>query len=145
MGDTAEGSWTSRELLGFIRREEARKEKAMSTRHTLGPWTVNLSTYRPAGQNERKPDAWEVLGPHGEPLPTDYNDPESEGNARFIAAAPETAAERDRLREVNKELLEACKFSFSVSLSHPDMGNNTEFNELRETLQAAIAKAEGRP
>ncbi len=53
-----------------------------------------------------------------------------------------TIAEQDRLRRVNEELLEACKFAFSVSLSHPDMGNNTEFNELRETLRAAIAKAE---
>jgi len=30
-------------------------------------------------------------------------------NARLIAAAPETAAERDRLREVNAELLAALK------------------------------------
>ena len=31
------------------------------------------------------------------------------GDARLIAAAPETAAERDRLREVNRELVEALR------------------------------------
>jgi hypothetical protein len=34
---------------------------------------------------------------------------ERRANARLIAAAPETAAERDRLREVNAELLAALK------------------------------------
>lgn len=31
MGDTAEGSWGSRELGGYIRREEARQEREMLT------------------------------------------------------------------------------------------------------------------
>ena len=31
-------------------------------------------------------------------------------NARLIAAAPETAAERDRLKEINADLLEALEF-----------------------------------
>jgi len=34
----------------------------------------------------------------------------NEANARLIAAAPETAEERDRLKEINKELLEALEY-----------------------------------
>ena len=36
-----------------------------------------------------------------------YYEKDNEANARLIAAAPETAAERDYLREVNAELLAA--------------------------------------
>ena len=42
-------------------------------------------------------------------------------NARLIAAAPETAAERDRLREINAELLEAlqvCVKAFEIMLNN---------------------------
>jgi hypothetical protein len=34
---------------------------------------------------------------------------EEEANAYLIAAAPETAAERDKLKDINKELLEALE------------------------------------
>ena len=34
---------------------------------------------------------------------------EQHANAHMIAAAPETAAERDRLKEINAELLEALQ------------------------------------
>lgn len=38
-------------------------------------------------------------------------DPEGEANAAFIAAAPETAAERDRFRVVNAELVNALELA----------------------------------
>ncbi len=121
----------------------------MSIQHTPGPWvideqvgtwTARLVGTPPKTLNENLHSLIaEVYGTFEKYA--EYK-VERDANARLIAAAPETAAERDRLREINKELLEACKFAFSVSVSHPDMGNNTEFNELRETLRAAIAKAE---
>lgn len=79
MGDTAEGSWTSSELLGFIRREEARKE-AMSTHLTESALIVT------------------ELGTLDVPIHT----------AREIETR---IREFDRLRESNKELLEACQLS----------------------------------
>jgi hypothetical protein len=84
---------------------------------------------------------------------------ENDANARLIAAAPETAAERDRLREVNAELLAALKridewwtrsapggpddnrlcltTGFNVSL-HPELVG------IWRQARAAISKAEGK-
>jgi hypothetical protein len=39
-----------------------------------------------------------------------------EANARLIAAAPETAAERDRLKALNAELLEALRLTADQAL-----------------------------
>lgn len=72
------------------------------TKHTPGPWQVQTFRTRaghfictsPAG-----PDIAVVKG----------NNLESEANARLIAAAPETAAERDRLKEINVRLLAILK------------------------------------
>jgi hypothetical protein len=64
---------------------------------------------------------------------------ESIANANLIAAAPETAIERDKLKEVNAELLEALKemvyqYEYEASPLNPAL------------LQAklVIAKAEGK-
>lgn len=53
-------------------------------------------------------------------------------DARLIAAAPETAAERDALLAVNAVMLEALKALFNA-----DLGSH-------EKAKAAIAKAEGK-
>jgi hypothetical protein len=58
-------------------------------------------------------------------------------NARLIAAAPETAAERDRLREVNVELLEAL-----VTLLDSVEGKRITQGDCNQA-RAAIAKATG--
>lgn len=64
---------------------------------------------------------------------------ERDANARLIAAAPETAAERDRLKEVNAELLEALKAMLHV------FGCGTAIDcSTCDSARAAIAKAEGR-
>jgi hypothetical protein len=62
-----------------------------------------------------------------------------DANARLIAAAPETAAERDRLKEVNAELLAALKAMLNVR------GCGTALDcSVCNSARAAIAKAEGK-
>ena len=66
-------------------------------------------------------------------------------NARLIAAAPETAAERDRLKEVNAELLAALKL-FRTKVYNAALGSGMDHEWATEACSladAAIAKAEG--
>jgi hypothetical protein len=59
--------------------------------------------------------------------------------ANLFAAAPETAAERDRLKEINAELLEALK-----AMTDKYGGMYDEWQEADIKARAAIARAEGR-
>lgn len=73
---------------------------------------------------------------------------QAKANARLIAAAPETAAERDRLKEINKELLDLAKEALN-QLEEMDFSCSANWNGSLKTnvsllLNAAIAKAEGR-
>jgi len=94
--------------------------------HSPAPWR---SAY--CGQpdikdaNGRVIASVEPLGETDEPT-----HPETEANADLIAAAPETAAERDRLREINKDLLEA------LTLRRMEDGYNASEN--KEELLAQI-------
>lgn len=68
-----------------------------------------------------------------------YTSTECELNRRIIAAAPETAAERDKLKEVNAELLAALRAMLSVC------GCGTALDcSVCNSARAAIAKAEGK-
>lgn len=58
-----------------------------------------------------------------------------EANARLIAAAPETAAERDRLKEINAELLAAAQWVIRNPGAHP--------SNIRSVLEDAVTKAKG--
>jgi len=67
-------------------------------------------------------------------------------NARLIAAAPETAAERDRLREVNAELLKALRTISSLCDHEPadiKARGLSRCCRINEFARVAIAKAEG--
>lgn len=71
--------------------------------HTPGPWWY-----------QEKSDAYTHIVRSGESrflcqLAQDTSG-EAEANARLIAAAPETAAELERVREINAELVEALRF-----------------------------------
>lgn len=68
----------------------------------------------------------------------------SDANARLIATAPETAAERDRLKEVNAELLKALRSLAFFSGSFGDEDDRERLNDMMAVARAAIAKAEGR-
>jgi hypothetical protein len=113
------------------------------TQHTPGPWSVFNDGYgedcdppepgkrwlsvSDSGENEIAV----LINRVGEPTPT------QEANAALIAAAPETAAERDRLRESNEVMLEALKAVVLAVANNPTGGP-------WEQVTAAIAAAEGR-
>mgnify|MGYP001608436783 CR=1 FL=1 len=64
-----------------------------------------------------------------------------DANARLIAAAPDTAAERDRLREVNRELLRSLDFLVQAAECEPSM---SIYKAHIAQANAAIAKAKGK-
>jgi len=67
-----------------------------------------------------------------------------EANARLIAAAPETEAERDALLVVNAEMLEALKAQVAYDDSEAGIGDQLSLHIRAKTLiTVAIAKAEG--
>ena len=60
--------------------------------------------------------------------------------ANLIVAAPETAAERDRLKAINAELLSALE---GLLLPHEQGWKVTDWDLRRDQARAAIAKAKG--
>ena len=76
--------------------------------------------------------------PMGFFLPYD-DQAEREANARLIAEAPETAAERDRLKALNAELLAALKAVNRARLTDA----SADWQRATDLTDAAIAKAEG--
>ena len=71
-----------------------------------------------------------------------------EANARLIAAAPETAAERDRLREINAELVEALEAHRAWSYAEEHNLGTFEAKSVlcahaNSLTLAALAKAKG--
>jgi len=61
------------------------------------------------------------------------------------AQAPDLLAERDRLREINKELLAACKWAFAVLDGYPppvDDEPTKKYQKGFQGIQTTIAKAE---
>ena len=106
----------------------------MTTKHTPGPWQAQ--DYWIIGCVE---DSWDIMAGADTACPKRVAKVfTSEADARLIAAAPETAAERDRLKEVNAELLEALK-TFPGFTDDATVGD-----DWLEKALAAIAKAEGR-
>ena len=73
------------------------------TQHTPGPWTLG-----PVEPAEISKGHWITHGSYKGVIGILGGSP-SEANAALIAAAPETAAERDRLRQVNEAMLEALR------------------------------------
>ncbi len=64
-------------------------------------------------------------------------------NACLFASAPETAAERDRLKVINAKLLLFAKQSERVFSDLANGTNRSCWVEMRNKATAAIAKAEG--
>jgi len=80
-----------------------------NAKHTPGPWRVGRNggcvvSDTPSENAIPGSDAVEYYGGHliGESI--------TKANAAFIAAAPETAAELERVKAVNKKLVEALEF-----------------------------------
>lgn len=127
----------------------------MSTKHTPGPWhSIGPGLGHTAGMDKRimvlHPDHTRLIAncsegyimPNGEAI----TEKERIANALLIAAAPETAAERDKLREINRELLDALK---RIANMEADMSLDIAtrslllIGEAKTTAETAIAKAEG--
>jgi hypothetical protein len=121
---------------------------ATEGKHTPGPWRESHGDYdRQRGYTHGTIRANGIIIA-GLPAPGSIGAAEMDANARLIAAAPETAAERDRLREVNATLLttldDLCgpgaQFEATCDESEHDQDSACVWCEAR----AAIAKAEGR-
>lgn len=125
MGDTETGSWGSRELGGFIRREEARKEWAARPAHTPGPWELQHYTNH-IGFSIWAPNAGCIAERW---YPTENNDTPIEANARLIAAAP--------------ELLALAKHILAME-TDPYFQGHPEWEAFLNEAKAAENKAEGR-
>lgn len=109
-----------------------------TAQHTPGPWTDDGDFYVWADG-----EIIASIGVLGIP------ETQSLANARLIAAAPETAAERDRLLVEKEELLKAMPtdafFDLMRAALRPDAG--VAFHQIEKmaaACRAAITKAEGR-
>jgi hypothetical protein len=102
----------------------------MTTQHTPGPWTFRRSA---------TPDAFRQYRVYPEDSGNDiaviYDCDQSEANAQLIAAAPETARQRD-------ELLEACKTLLLETGRRARKSNLRQETALNQA-RAAIARAGG--
>ena len=116
------------------------------SKHTPGPWVAH-----PPGTRNRTGASVDTLA-GAVPVascrvyPSTYEARAvAYANARLIAAAPETAAERDRLRKVNAELLEALRLISGLCDDEPadiKARGLSRCCRINEFARAAIAKAE---
>ena len=72
------------------------------TQHTPGPWTTYTTKTSHVVMAAHRMDGTTIANVR-------YKGQVDEANAALIAAAPETAAERDRLRQVNEVILKALR------------------------------------
>lgn len=107
------------------------------TEHTPGPWHIDWN----GGMAPR------ILGVRAPGLVREIadvrfhngsDDPQVHANARLIAAAPETAAERDRLKAVNARMLQALRLMSSAA-------NWAAHESAMIEVRAAISKSERQP
>ena len=112
--------------------------------HTPGPWHLAKCedgiVFAIAGGDESRFRSRALLK-----MTTSVNDTEEQiaeqnANARLIAAAPETAAERDRLKEVNAELLEVVRVCREREYNPFEPDNQSA---LYHRLEALEARAKG--
>lgn len=110
-----------------------------SQKHTPGPWTF-------------APDlsAVVVVQDHRVRAVADFGKidlPETEANARLIAAAPETATERDRLKNLNAELVTAIKgllVEVDAYLDYARAGDTDRgMDDAADVVKMVLTRAEG--
>lgn len=118
---------------------------AVVTAHTPGPWRIgNRHPCRVIAVRE-SPDAGTWVADTCREQDEGTEQPEQLANARLIAAAPETAAERDRLKALNAELLAALQ-AFVTDCDERATGRFHPMHPTHEicvAARAAIAKARG--
>ena len=99
---------------------------------TPGPWTIEYDNHGNGSFSE-----WWNVGPGGDGIAKVWN----EADARLIAAAPETAQERDRLKAINAELVEALERTVCALEEVAEDGGTIIYNETMDIARAALAKA----
>lgn len=106
------------------------------TTHTPGPWGA-ISDGKIITMTGTRVVVASTTGGFGHEV--------QEANARIIAAAPETAAERDKLKVINAELLAALKMARDCITYCRRTHLDTQAGEgipVELLIDAAIAKAE---
>ena len=107
--------------------------------NTPGPWVVRSSSNPNNGSDWR--DIVSIAPGHlFSPV---YVGEAMEFDAALIAAAPETAAERDHLRQVNADLLAALNTIAYDPIGPADASDAYVLNECVRVARAAIARATG--
>ena len=97
----------------------------MTTTHSPGPWWFTAT----------EEEGYYVAGAGDKELTNLI----SREDARLIAAAPETAAERDRLKTINSELVDAIE----GVLHHEIYGTSTSYPAALQHCRAVLARARG--
>lgn len=111
--------------------------------HTPGPWKIDQ---RDSNTSARIGSAVDLQASGLVARVYGNNPQHMEANARLIAAAPETAAERDRLKAVNADLLAALESACAVAAAWDyDATLPVPAMRMYEIARAAIAKANGKP
>ena len=113
------------------------------SKHTPGPWRAN-----DANVFQDNPLDSVVLVASCSVIAVEYE--ERQANARLIADAPETAVERDKLKALCGEMLDALRKSNWALSTLADCTDDTymsqrTFESLLGKNNDAIAKAEGEP
>jgi len=113
--------------------------------HTPGPWELKPIIENPDQPQPLQRHKWEVWHYQADGFPDlfigeayETMTRTGEANAALIAAAPETAAERDRLRQVNEVMLEALRYA----LSDGDPEAEPLAPSVEAKIRAALAAAE---
>ena len=110
------------------------------TKHTKGPWTIHAEKGRfsISEDGDRDRPGYGFIAATGGASIIDGL------NAQLIKSAPETAAERDRLREINADLLEALKDLADWAATELEGGDVSPlYLEKLNRAARAIVKAEG--
>ena len=109
-------------------------------KHTPGPWTIETHPMQDGAAEYHVivGDGMALGRVYGPALP----------NARLIAAAPDTAAERDRLRIIVADLLAAAESAllmlFAQELDEAAEERKGQATRVCDALRAAIARALGK-
>ena len=134
-------------------------------KHTLEPWSIRTDGDESDGHSrisivgwnewivaEIYPGGWTNWTNRRDEQDTPYDSDEHEANTYLIAAAPETAAERDMLKAINAELLaalealiDACNLALFQADQYRDEkcgGNRTPEAQLRyDDMKNAVMHA----
>ena len=121
--------------------------------HTPGPWytawaistehgpVCNIRT----GKQGMGPTVALVYGDEANAPDKPITYEQAQANAALIATAPETAAERDRLRQVNEVMVEALRAAHKHAHKALTAKSNSYMDEanMLDVIAAALAAAEG--